>query len=369
MSNYRSQSRWRGYGQPMVRLKQVSSSDPGWRRLKQGRGFRYLDEHGAPLSPQDLERVRALVIPPAWRDVWICPHPRGHLQAVGVDTAGRRQYLYHPAWREARDAAKFDRVLEMASRLPAVRRRVRKALTEPGTGPDQVLAAAVRLVDLGCFRLGSDASAEENSSYGLTTLQVRHVRELPDGVVFEFVGKAGVEHAIRVDDSQVVAVVRQLRAARDETDTLLAAQVGERWVPLGPTAVNDRLRQLFRLEVTAKDMRTWHGTVTAAAALATCRPSRSAAGRQRQVRSAMVLTAQRLGNTPTVARASYVDPRVIELFEQGVTVGDYLTSVPSDPVQAQDKLDKAVVRMLTETVEAAAPAPAPRARPAARRAS
>ena len=330
----------------MTRLRTVSASDPGWRRVRSGRGFRYVDEHGDPLAPEHVDRVRALVIPPAWKDVWVCPHPRGHLQAVGTDEAGRRQYLYHPAWRVARDAQKFDRVLTMAARLPAVRREVRQRLQVPETDPEHVLAGAVRLVDLGCFRLGSDLSAAENSSYGLTTLQARHVRSVDGGVLFAFVGKAGVEQEIRVHDKQVCALVDALTRSRRGTARLLAARDGRRWVPLGPTAVNDHLRELFGLEVTAKDMRTWHGTVTAAAALATCRPSSSARGRARQVRSAMELTAQRLGNTPAVARSSYVDPRVIDLFEQGRTVVDVLSRLPRDPVKAQDRLDRAVVQLL-----------------------
>lgn len=331
----------------MRRLRQVSASDPGWRRVRAGRGFRYLDESGARLAPKQVARVEGLVIPPAWRDVWVCPYERGHLQAVGIDDAGRKQYLYHPDWRTARDAVKFDRVLAMAKKLPAVRRKVRDRLLVPEVDPEHVLAAAVRLVDLGCFRLGSDGYVAQNSSYGLTTLEVRHVRWNGSGVVFSFVGKSGVEQEIHVDDEQVVAMVDALTRDRPSRQRLLAASVDGAWAPLGPTAVNDHLRQLFGLDVTAKDMRTWHGTVTAAAALATCRPSSSARGRSRQVRSAMELTAQRLGNTPTVARSSYVDPRVIDLFEQGVTVTSVLARLPQDPVKAQDALDRAVVKLLT----------------------
>lgn len=331
-----------------MRLRQVSASDPGWRRVRAGRGFRYLDENGERLAPEQVARVEALVIPPAWRDVWVCPYERGHLQAVGLDEAGRKQYLYHPAWRAARDAAKFDRVLEMARKLPSVRRRVRSRLEVPEPDPEHVLAAAVRLVDLGCFRLGSDEYVAQNSSYGLTTLEVRHVRWNGAGVVFSFVGKSGVEHEVHVDDEQVVAMVDALTRDRPRRHRLLATEVEGRWQPLGPTAVNDHLRQLFGLDVTAKDVRTWHGTVTAAAALATCRPSSSARGRARQVRAAMELTAQRLGNTPTVARSSYVDPRVIERFEQGETIASVLSRVPHDPVKAQDTLDRAVVKLLSD---------------------
>ena len=175
-----------------MRLRTVSCQGPGWTRARHGRGFRYLDEHGEPLAPADRERVRELVIPPAWTEVWICPHPRGHLQAVGTDEAGRRQYLYHPAWREQRDLEKFERVTELAGKLPGLRRKLRNRLrAEPGDGEAErtrELAAAVRLIDLGCFRPGSDAAAEEFGSHGLTTLERRHVRQEDGALVFRDAG-------------------------------------------------------------------------------------------------------------------------------------------------------------------------------------
>ena len=181
-------------------LRRTSPDQPGWTRRRAGKGFVYLDEHGQRLTGDDAARCRALVIPPAWEDVWICSYPRGHLQAVGTDEAGRRQYLYHPAWRAKRDEAKFDRVIEMAKKLPDVRVRVREELVRQEMSRETALAAAVRLVDLGCFRLGSDTYTEQNGSYGLTTLERRHVRRQGDSRVFSFTGKSGVDHEICLTD-------------------------------------------------------------------------------------------------------------------------------------------------------------------------
>ncbi len=326
-----------------MRLRTVSCHEPGWRRVRQGRGFRHLDVDGQPLSPEDVARVKALVIPPAWRDVWICPHPRGHLQAVGTDDAGRRQYLYHPHWREQRDLAKFDRVLELAVRLPGLRRKLRNQLRcDPGDEAVErarVLAAAVRLIDLGCFRPGSEASAEEFGSHGLTTLERQHVVRRGDGLLFSFVGKSGIDNEVWVDDPDVVELVTTLRRRRSSDPRLLATKVHGRWHPITPHDVNDRIRELTGLDVTAKDFRTWHATVTVAVALAGAPVATSATARKKRIRAAVVQASDLLGNTPTVARSSYVDPRVIDLYEAGTV----LDPVPGGP----DATDRAVARLLT----------------------
>ncbi|KAA1419271.1 DNA topoisomerase IB [Nocardioides humilatus] len=328
----------------MPRLRRVSWQEPGWTRRRCGRGFRYLDEQGASLAPADLARVRALVIPPAWTEVWICSYDRGHLQAVGIDEAGRRQYLYHPAWREQRDAEKFDRVATLGLKLPGLRRRlVRELRAEPGDEEVErrrVLAAAVRLIDLGCFRPGSESSAEEFGSHGLTTVERRHVRRHQGDLVFEFVGKSGVEHEVLVDDPDVVSVLTTITRGRAGSSRVLASKVDGRWRPLTPGEVNDRVRELTGLDVTAKDFRTWHATVTVAVALATAPPATSVAARGRRVRAALVEAAELLGNTPAVARSSYVDPRVLELYDEGVV----LDPVPSGP----NAIDRAVAALLTE---------------------
>ena len=326
-----------------MRLRTVSCQQPGWRRVRRGRGFSYLDRDGVPLPDDAVERIRALVIPPAWTDVWICPYDRGHLQAVGTDEAGRRQYLYHPHWREQRDAAKFERVRTLATRLPGVRRKLRQQLrAAPGDENVErlrVLAAGVRLFDLGCFRPGSDESAEEFGSRGLTTLERQHVRRQNGSLVFEFVGKAGIEHEVLITDPDVTAVLdRSLR--RPPESRLLVSKLGGRWRPVTADELNEHIRVLTGLEVTAKDFRTWHATVTAAVTLAGPPSPSSATARKRRVREAVVAASQLLGNTPTVARSSYVDPRVLDLFESGTVL---------DPVpRGRDALDRAVVRLLAE---------------------
>ncbi|WP_321166425.1 hypothetical protein [Serinicoccus sp. CUA-874] len=215
----------------MPRLRTVSASSPGWTRRRSGRGFTYLDAKGERLPDEEVERVKALAIPPAWQDVWICPHPQGHLQAVGTDDAGRRQYLYHPAWREKRDRMKFDRVLAAAAELPAARRRVARDLAQEGMPAERAEAVAVRLLDLGYFRIGSDVYTDAHGSFGLTTLERRHVRARGDVLVFRFVGKSGVEHTVEIDDADVIAALDRMRRRRSG-QRLLAYQDGRRWIDL-----------------------------------------------------------------------------------------------------------------------------------------
>ena len=340
----------------MPRLRRVSAQDPGWSRVHHGRGYRYLDVDGTKLGKQEVERIKALVIPPAWRNVWISPYPNAHLQAVGTDEAGRRQYLYHPAWRVKRDEAKFDRVIAMAGELPAVRRRLRADLERADASRDTVLSAAVRLVDLGCFRLGSESYTEENGSYGLTTLERRHLRRQGDARVFSFVGKSGVEHDIRVEDPQVIAVLDKLSTRRGADDRLLAVRQDGEWDPVQASDINDHIRDLFDLEVTAKDFRTWHATVHVATALGSAvleeragraRPATSKTAKAKRVRAAVVGASELLGNTPTVCRSSYVDPRVIDLYEGGTTIAPALSELPEDPDEARDHVDAAVIALLS----------------------
>lgn len=322
-----------------MRLRTVSRDDPGFTRIRCGRGFRYVDHTGTPLPDDQVARIRALAIPPAWSEVWICADERGHLQAVGFDDAGRRQYLYHLAWREKRDAVKFDRVLEMASSLPRVRKALREAMCGDPASRDAVLAAAIRLVDLGCFRLGSDTYLEENGSYGLTTLERRALQRRADGYLFSFVAKAGVQQAITITDPVLAPVLGAISGRRPPDARLLSFKDGHRWRALTPTDVNERISELFRAHVSAKDFRTWHATVAVAVALAAEERQATVAGRKRQVRSAVVAASELLGNTPTVARSSYVDPRVIDLFEEGRVIGRTRT---------EDGRDRAVVALLRD---------------------
>ncbi|GAA0471820.1 DNA topoisomerase [Paractinoplanes deccanensis] len=307
-----------------MRLRRSDLSRPGYGRRRAGKGFTYLDTDGSTLHDQDeIERIKALVIPPAWKDVWISPDPRGHIQATGVDAAGRKQYRYHDAWRTARDEEKFDHALEVAARLPKIRDRLRADLTQGrGLTRSRVLAAIVSLLDMNMFRIGSDQYAvrEEDPSFGLSTLKPEHIRTSGGCVLMEFTGKSGVEHSGSVNDGEVCAVLRDLKRRRRGDNRLFAYYEGRRWHDVHADEINDYLREISGEKMTAKDFRTWHGTVKAATELAEAGPQPTQAKRKKAVSHAMKEVAELLGNTPAVARASYVDPRVIEAYEEGEVV-------------------------------------------------
>ena len=335
----------------MPRLRRSSPEDPGWTRRRSGKGFVYLDEHGERLGPEDVERVKSLVIPPAWKDVWICPWPHGHLQAVGTDDAGRRQYLYHPVWREQRDAAKHARVLDFGRVLSKARERVLTDLGTEGMSQARACAVAVRLLDLGYFRIGNDVYADQNGSFGLTTLQRQHVRRKGDAMVFCFVGKSGVEHTVTIDDPPTVEALEVMRKRRGKPeDELLAWREGRQWRDLNAGHVNDYVRAATGQDATAKDFRTWHATVLAAAALALSdEPGDTKASRKRAVVAAMKEVSDFLGNTPALARSSYVDPRVVDAYEEGRTIATAARRTHKTPEERQLALERAVLRLLKES--------------------
>ena len=328
----------------MVRLRRTSPEQPGWTRKRAGRGFIYLDEYGDRLDPEQIARIRSLVIPPAWEDVWITPYPNGHLQAVGTDVAGRRQYLYHPDWRTRRDAEKFDRVLDFGRALGKARARVLADLEREGMPQERACAVAVRLLDLGYFRIGNDVYADTHGSFGLTTLQRRHVRRVQDRLVFAFTGKSGVDRRIEIDDAMVGAALEVMRRRRG--DPLLAYRDGRRWRAMLPHLVNDYVREVTGVEATAKDFRTWHATVLAAAALAEAAEASSKTARKRVVAAAMKEVAEFLGNTPALARSSYVDPRVVSAYEEGRTIARATRRTYPTPDDRQLALERATLRLI-----------------------
>ena len=333
----------------MTRLRRVSPRAPGWRRVRSGRGFRYLDGSGRPLAAEQVQRIRSLVIPPAWQDVWICPYPNGHLQATGRDVAGRRQYLYHPQWRVLQDRSKFDRVAAAAVRLPLARDQVASDLGRGGMPLERAAATAVRLLDLGYFRIGNDYYADANGSFGLTTLERRHVRRHGGVLAFRFVGKSGIEHHVMIEDPMVIDALQQMRRRRGG-DRLLAYRQGSGWVDLGSGPVNAYLAELFGGGITAKDFRTWHATVIAAESLALSPESgTTTASLKRAVRSAIGEVASYLGNTPAVARSSYVDPRIIESFVAGDTIAAAATGTYRSAELKQAALERAVLELLGVT--------------------
>ncbi|WP_345455810.1 DNA topoisomerase IB [Nocardioides marinquilinus] len=333
-----------------MRLRRTSPDQRGWTRRRAGKGFVYLDDAGRRLPDDDVQRVRDLVIPPAWREVWITPYPNGHLQAVGTDDAGRRQYLYHPEWRARRDAEKFDRMLLFGKGLVKARELVLRDLGREGMPLERACAAAVRLLDLGYFRIGNDVYADTHGSFGLTTLERRHVKRHQDRLVFTFVGKSGVDHRIEIDDRTVIEAVDIMRRRKAKDDPrLMAYKEGRSWRSVIPDLVNAYVRETTGLEATAKDFRTWHATVLAAAALAeSSEPGQTKASRKRAVSGAMKEVSAFLGNTPTLARSSYVDPRVIEAYERGLTIERTTRRRFATPDERQAALERATLRLIKE---------------------
>lgn len=300
-----------------------------------------MDPNGAVVrDPATRARLNDLVIPPAWQDVWIAPYANGHIQATGVDAAGRKQYLYHPVWREKQDAAKFDHMLEVARRLPTLRERVGQDLVGRGLGRDRVLATVARLLDMGMFRVGSDQyAAGDDPTFGVSTLRPEHARRRGDCVVFEFPAKGGIEQVRRIEDPQLCEVLVNLRRRRRRADRLFGYWDGREWRDVRSDEVNGYLRDASGGEMTAKDFRTWHATVRAAAELAAADPARSVTARRRAVAAVMRAVAELLGNTPTVARTSYVDPRVVDLYHDGVVV-------PVDPGTPREEIERVVLELL-----------------------
>lgn len=327
----------------------MSSRSKGWARKGAGRGFTYRDESGRPLPAEDVERVKSLAIPPAWREVWICPVPNGHIQATGVDAAGRLQYLYHPEWRAKRDRGKYARVTEAAAKLPQVRRRISEDLAAEQVSRERACAAAVRLLDVGYFRIGNDAYTDANGSFGLTTLQRSHVRSKGSSLVFSFIGKSGISHTIAVEDPEVRPALDAMRHRRDGGERLLAYGRGSTWSNLTAEDVNAYLSDLFGGTFTAKDFRTWHATVIAAEVLAlTDEPGDTKVSRTRAIRQATLEVSSYLGNTPTIARSSYIDPRVIDRYESGATIATAARKRYRGPTVRQNAIEAAVLDLLSD---------------------
>ena len=333
----------------MPRLRTVSPRNPGWTRRRAGKGFVYLDQTGQRLADTESDRCRRLVIPPAWQEVWICPVPQGHIQAVGTDAAGRRQYVYHEQWRRQRDKSKHDRVLTVAARLPAARRSVAKDLKLPGMPMERALATAFRLLDLGFFRIGGEAYAEENNSYGLATIQQQHASIEGELVVFDYIAKSGKERYMSLADEPVRQAVQFLLDRTGGGPELLAYEFEGGWKDVSSTDINVYVKDKVGENVSAKDFRTWHGTVIAAVVLAEANETaRTVTARKRAVSAAMREVSTYLGNTPSVARKSYVDPRVIDLFHDGVTITPDLASVDDDLSDGttHGKIERAVLALL-----------------------
>ncbi|HET9124315.1 MAG TPA: DNA topoisomerase IB [Solirubrobacteraceae bacterium] len=339
--------------------------------MRRGRGFSYLDSHGDPLrDPEEVLRIRELAIPPAWQQVWICPDPQGHLQATGVDSAGRKQYLYHPQWREQQDRRKFDHMLEFAQQLPTLRRRLMRTLRASAElDRERVLACAVRLLDVGLFRLGSEEYADETGGVGLATVTKSHVVLRDDAVVFDYIGKAGKHQEQAVRDELSGMVVRALKRRRGGGAHLLAYRERRRWRDVRSEQISEYLKSQIGPQFSAKDFRTWNATVLAAVSLAADgRDAATARARKRAVDGAIRGVSEVLGNTPAVARRSYIDPRVFDRYQSGWTIGGELDRIgrlrgPDDRRRA--RLEAAVIDLLHDdraspaVAHDVAPVPAP----------
>lgn len=309
----------------MARLRRSDPNRPGITRTRCGRGFRYeWSATGDPVvDPDTLERITGLVIAPAWTAVWVCPWPNGHIQAVGTDGAGRRQYLYHEDWRRRRDAEKYARALQFGEALPGLRRAVASDLAGTDLSERRVLAAAVRLLDIGCFRIGSEAYARDHETFGVATLRRDHVKLRDGEILFCYPAKGSITRTLVVRDPDVEAVIAPLRRRRAGSGQLLAWRSGRSWTEVHSADVNGYLKAAAGGHFSAKDFRTWAATVHAATHLAGIDPLPQSATARRRVAAAVREVADHLGNTPAVCRSSYIDPRVIDLFAEGRTISDH----------------------------------------------
>jgi DNA topoisomerase I len=335
------------------RLRRSDCSGAGLRRARRGKGFSFLDETGRRITnPEVIDRLRELAIPPAWQDVWICPDPFGHLQATGVDAAGRKQYLYHPRWREHRDRQKFEKMLRFAQSLPKLRKRVAADLTASEELTEKrVLACAVRLLDVGMFRVGSEQYAEDEHGVGLATLRKEHVSQEGEALVFDYPAKGGIRRVQAIVDPQSREIIRALKRRRGGVE-LLAYRSGRRWCDVRSDEINDYLKRQMGEDFSAKDFRTWNATVMAAVVLGTDgRAAATKTARKRATDRAVRAVAELLGNTPAVARRAYIDPRVLDRYLSGWTIGPALDRIPDlDPAddRVRARIERAVLDLLAE---------------------
>jgi DNA topoisomerase I len=320
--------------------------------VRRGRGFSYEEEDGTTIEDREtIERIRELAIPPAWKDVWICPYPNGHIQATGYDDAGRKQYLYHPVWRENRDREKFAEMERFARALPRMRERTDADLARRGLVRERVLACAVRLLDLGFFRIGSERYAEENETFGLATLRKRHVRVERGVAVFDYTAKNSRRHRQEIADPAIVPTIKALKQRSGGGDDLLAFRNGRSWRDVESAQINEYLKAVTGGDYSAKDFRTWNATVLAAVDLATNGVDASTkTARKRAAAAATKRVAAYLSNTPAVCRASYIDPRVFDRYDSGETIRPGLRRIVNgqrpDEFPDRERIERAVLRLL-----------------------
>jgi DNA topoisomerase-1 len=353
-----------------VGLRYVSDNMPGITRKPTKNGFRYVDADGKPIRDEEtLARIKSLAVPPAWTDVWICPMDNGHIQATGRDAKRRKQYRYHPRWRSVRDEAKYGRMLSFGKALPVIRKKVEKALKLPGLPREKVLATVVYLLQATMMRIGNEEYARHNKSFGLTTLRDRHVHIDGSEVEFHFRGKSGVSHAITVDDPRLARIIKKSRDLPGQELFQYIDEDGEQ-CSVDSADVNDYLREITGEDYSAKDFRTWAGTMLAAIALQEYEKFDSEAQAKKNIVRAIESVAEKLGNTPSICRKCYVHPAVLDAYLDG-------TMLQALQQRAQEELVKdikalrpeeaAVVALLQQRLRATAMEKTPRKKPSARR--
>jgi DNA topoisomerase-1 len=343
-------------------LRYVSDSMPGIRRHRQGRGFTYVGPDGAVIRSRDaLKRFKSLVIPPAWTDVWICPDEDGHLQVTARDARGRKQYRYHPRFRQHRDGTKFERMFEMSDVLWKIRERVESDIELPGLARDKIMATVVWLLETTLIRVGSDEYRKANKSFGLTTLRRRHVAVVGSEMRFEFRGKSGVQHAVSVADKRIARIVQRCQELRGEELFKYIDDEGKRQT-VDAEDVNAYLQEITGREITAKDFRTWAGTMLVAETLRAIGPASTKREAEKNVVAAIDLTAKRLGNTRSVCRKYYIHPALIEAYLEGSVLPPlperkWSTRKKGGPVLRQHEMD--VLAFLKSRLKSKAKASSP----------
>jgi DNA topoisomerase-1 len=335
-------------------LRYVSDNTPGIKRRKSGKGFIYVDNDGRLIRDQEeIRRIRALAIPPAWKDVWICPIPHGHLQATGRDAKGRKQHRYHPRWREIRDENKYDRIITFAKLLPRIRKKVNRHLALPGLPRQKVLATVVRLLETTFIRVGNEEYARQNRSYGLATLRDRHVNVSGSNIRFEFRGKSGVEHAVDLNDRRIAKIIKRCQDLPGYELFQYIGEDGER-CSIDSADVNDYLREIAGADFSTKDFRTWAGTVLAARALQEFQAFDSDAQAKRNIVQAIESVAKKLGNTKAVCRKCYIHPAVINAYTDGSLLAALRRRVEKELKESLHRLspeEAAVVALLQQQLK------------------
>jgi DNA topoisomerase I len=335
-------------------LRYVSDEMPGIRRKRVGKHFSYIGLDGKPIrDPEELKRIKSLGIPPAYTDVWICPLPNGHIQATGRDAKGRKQYRYHPRWREVRDETKYGRMLAFGAALPRIRERVEQDLNLPDLSREKVLATVVRLLETTLIRVGNDEYARQNKSFGLTTMRDRHVEVSGATVKFRFRGKSGKNHSIALTDRRLAKIVKRCRDIPGYELFQYIDDNGDRQT-IDSADVNEYLREITGQDFTAKDFRTWAGTVLATLALQECEAFESETQAKKQITQAISSVAERLGNTPSICRKCYVHPAVIDSYLDGTMLEGLQQRVEQELEDAPEGLEqeeRAVMRLLKRRLE------------------